>query len=112
MSHLENHRLVHRDLAARNILVQNPHHVRITDFGLAKMLDYGEEELKVYEGKVRMSPSLAVQFLKICKFFRCPSSGWPWNVFSTNDSLTSRMSGHTVRRQFDAQLVWAVDKIS
>lgn len=52
MSYLEEARLVHRDLAARNVLVQNPYHVRITDFGLAKMLDYGEQELKITEGKV------------------------------------------------------------
>ena len=52
MAHLEECRLVHRDLAARNVLLQNPYHVRITDFGLAKILDYGEEGLKITEGKV------------------------------------------------------------
>lgn len=52
MAHLEEHRLVHRDLAARNVLVQSPIHVRITDFGLAKMLDYGQDELLISEGKV------------------------------------------------------------
>lgn len=52
MTYLEESRLVHRDLAARNVLVQNPKHVRITDFGLAKMLDFGENELEIAEGKV------------------------------------------------------------
>lgn len=35
----EEKHLVHRDLAARNVLVKSPNHVRITDFGLAKLLD-------------------------------------------------------------------------
>jgi receptor tyrosine-protein kinase erbB-2 len=51
MQHLEKHRLVHRDLAARNVLVQHPHHVRVTDFGLAKMLDVGQTEIFV-DGRV------------------------------------------------------------
>ncbi|KRZ30093.1 Epidermal growth factor receptor [Trichinella pseudospiralis] len=52
MSYLEEHRLVHRDLAARNVLVKTPYHVRITDFGLAKLLEYGQEEIKIFEGKM------------------------------------------------------------
>ena len=32
-------KLVHRDLAARNILVKNPNHVKIADFGLAQMVN-------------------------------------------------------------------------
>ena len=38
MNYLEDRRLVHRDLAARNVLVKTPQHVKITDFGLAKLL--------------------------------------------------------------------------
>lgn len=52
MAYLEEKRLVHRDLAARNVLVQTPSRVRITDFGLAKMLDYGEDELQISGEKV------------------------------------------------------------
>ena len=33
----EGTKLVHRDLAARNILVKNPNHVKIADFGLAQV---------------------------------------------------------------------------
>lgn len=51
MEYLEQHRLVHRDLACRNVLVKTSFHVEVTDFGLAKMLDYGESEVYV-EGKV------------------------------------------------------------
>ena len=51
MEYLEQHRLVHRDLACRNVLVKTTYHVEVTDFGLAKMLDYGESEVYV-KGKV------------------------------------------------------------
>uniref|UniRef100_A0AAY4APJ6 Receptor protein-tyrosine kinase n=1 Tax=Denticeps clupeoides TaxID=299321 RepID=A0AAY4APJ6_9TELE len=52
MSYLEDVRLVHRDLAARNVLVKNPHHVKITDFGLARLLDIDETEYHADGGKV------------------------------------------------------------
>eukprot|EP00118_Oscarella_pearsei_P017372 m.171588 g.171588 ORF g.171588 m.171588 type:complete len:1503 (+) comp39060_c0_seq1:197-4705(+) len=39
MVYLEQKRLVHRDLAARNVLVQTPMMVKISDFGLSKILD-------------------------------------------------------------------------
>ncbi|KAG8009179.1 Receptor tyrosine-protein kinase erbB-2, partial [Nibea albiflora] len=45
-------RLVHRDLAARNVLVKNPNHVKITDFGLARLLDIDETEYHADGGKV------------------------------------------------------------
>ncbi|MCI4383939.1 hypothetical protein PGIGA_G00032380 [Pangasianodon gigas] len=52
MSYLEEVRLVHRDLAARNVLVRNPNHVKITDFGLARLLDIDETEYHADGGKV------------------------------------------------------------
>ena len=52
MSYLEEVRLVHRDLAARNVLVKNPSHVKITDFGLARLLDIDETEYQADGGKV------------------------------------------------------------
>ena len=51
MAYLEQRRLVHRDLAARNVLVQTPTHVRVSDFGLAKMLERDQSEV-VVEGRV------------------------------------------------------------
>uniref|UniRef100_A0A8C7GT67 Receptor protein-tyrosine kinase n=1 Tax=Oncorhynchus kisutch TaxID=8019 RepID=A0A8C7GT67_ONCKI len=44
MMYLEERRLVHRDLAARNVLVKSPNHIKITDFGLARLLDINEKE--------------------------------------------------------------------
>ncbi|MGH0140767.1 UNVERIFIED_CONTAM: hypothetical protein FKN15_026157 [Acipenser sinensis] len=52
MSYLEEVRLVHRDLAARNVLVKNPNHVKITDFGLARLLDIDETVYHADGGKV------------------------------------------------------------
>ncbi|CAH2104036.1 unnamed protein product [Euphydryas editha] len=52
MAYLEEKRLVHRDLAARNVLVQTPNCVKITDFGLAKLLDINEDEYKAAGGKM------------------------------------------------------------
>lgn len=53
MSYLEERRLVHRDLAARNVLVKAPQHIKITDFGLARLLDVDEKEYHEDGGKVR-----------------------------------------------------------
>ena len=38
MKYLHEMNIIHRDLAARNILIENIHLVKITDFGLAKMV--------------------------------------------------------------------------
>lgn len=43
---------MHRDLAARNVLVKTPQHVKITDFGLAKLLTADEKEYHADGGKV------------------------------------------------------------
>ena len=52
MEHLQRCGIVHRDLAARNVLVQSDNQVKITDFGLAKLLDFGEEYYRAESGKV------------------------------------------------------------
>jgi len=53
MLYLEEKHLVHRDLAARNVLVKTPNHVKITDFGLARMLDAKDDIYHAEGGKVR-----------------------------------------------------------
>ena len=52
MAYLEERRMVHRDLALRNVLLQTPGCIKITDFGLAKLLDINEEEYKADGGKM------------------------------------------------------------
>lgn len=55
MKYLEEEKhLVHRDLAARNVLIKTPNHVKITDFGLARMLDVKEDIYYAEGGKVRI----------------------------------------------------------
>lgn len=61
MSYLEERHLVHRDLAARNVLVKNPQHVKITDFGLAKLLSTDEKEYHADGGKVSLPDGAASQ---------------------------------------------------
>ncbi|KHJ92930.1 receptor L domain protein [Oesophagostomum dentatum] len=63
MKYLYEHRVIHRDLAARNVLVKRHNHVEVTDFGLAKFLDYGQDKVKVMEGKVAIK-WLALESLK------------------------------------------------
>jgi len=53
MKYLEEEKhLVHRDLAARNVLIKTPNHVKITDFGLARMLDVKEDIYYAEGGKL------------------------------------------------------------
>lgn len=54
MMYLEERRLVHRNLAARNILVKSPNHIKITDFGLAHLLDGDEKQYNADGNKVRL----------------------------------------------------------
>ncbi|CAL1544739.1 unnamed protein product [Lymnaea stagnalis] len=53
MAYLEDRGIVHRDLAARNVLVQTPNQVKITDFGLAKLLD---SDADVYQSSGGLMP--------------------------------------------------------
>lgn len=64
MMYLEERRLVHRDLAARNVLVKSPNHIKITDFGLARLLDVNEKEYNADGGKVKCSPSMNLNYRK------------------------------------------------
>lgn len=52
MAYLEEKNIVHRDLALRNVLIQRLNCVKITDFGLAKLLDYDKCEYKSEGGKM------------------------------------------------------------
>lgn len=108
MSYLEEVRLVHRDLAARNVLVKSPNHVKITDFGLARLLDIDETEYHADGGKVGLGdlgttvlPSVTAT-PRACSPLhlpcpRSPSSGWRWSPSSAGASRTRATSGVTVR---------------
>ena len=70
MLYLQEKHLVHRDLAARNVLVKTPNHVKITDFGLAKMLDIKEDYYQAEGGKVRIIVQMLVSFTCFFHVFR------------------------------------------
>lgn len=78
MSYLEDKRLVHRDLAARNVLVQTPNCVKITDFGLAKLLDINEDEYKAAGGKMPIK-WLALECIQH-RIFTHKSDVWAFGV--------------------------------
>lgn len=66
MMYLEERRLVHRDLAARNVLVKSPNHIKITDFGLARLLDADEKEYNADGGKVGVSGGVCQSGIQLC----------------------------------------------
>lgn len=78
MCYLEENRLVHRDLAARNVLVQTPSHVKITDFGLAKLLDGDSNEYKASGGKMPIK-WLALECIRD-RIFTSKSDVWAFGV--------------------------------
>nr|CAD7198577.1 unnamed protein product [Timema douglasi] len=78
MAYLEEKRLVHRDLAARNVLVQTPNCVKITDFGLAKLLDINEDEYKAGGGKMPIK-WLALECIQH-RIFTHKSDVWAFGV--------------------------------
>lgn len=89
MNYLEERHLVHRDLAARNVLVKTPQHVKITDFGLAKLLKADEKEYHADGGKV--SWVFFFNLLVSCCEHCCITAGDP-------RSLESTRLPHTVQR--------------
>ncbi|RWS29410.1 epidermal growth factor receptor-like protein, partial [Leptotrombidium deliense] len=78
MAYLEERRMVHRDLALRNVLLQTPGCVKITDFGLAKLLDINEDEYKAAGGKMPIK-WLALECIKH-RIFTHKSDVWAFGV--------------------------------
>ncbi|KFB41066.1 AGAP008819-PA-like protein [Anopheles sinensis] len=78
MAYLEERRLVHRDLAARNVLVQTPSCVKITDFGLAKLLDYDSDEYRAAGGKMPIK-WLALECIRH-RVFTSKSDVWAFGI--------------------------------
>lgn len=78
MAYLEERRLVHRDLAARNVLVQTPSIIKITDFGLAKLLSTDSNEYKAAGGKMPIK-WLALECIRH-RIFTTKSDVWAFGV--------------------------------
>lgn len=78
MAYLEERRLVHRDLAARNVLVQSCSTIKITDFGLAKLLSSDSNEYKAAGGKMPIK-WLALECIRH-RIFTTKSDVWAFGV--------------------------------
>lgn len=77
MAYLEKKGLVHRDLAARNVLVQKATTVKISDFGLAKLLSENNE-YKAAGGKMPIK-WLALECIRH-RVFTTKSDVWAFGV--------------------------------
>ncbi|XP_066517939.1 receptor tyrosine-protein kinase erbB-4-like [Hoplias malabaricus] len=78
MMYLEERRLVHRNLAARNVLVKSSNHVKVTDFGLARLLDNNEKDYNVDGGKMTIK-WMALECIHYRKFTH-QSDVWSYGV--------------------------------
>lgn len=79
MAYLEERGIVHRDLAARNILVHKFNHIKITDFGLARVLDSNEEGIYVRESSLVPFKWLAIESIKK-RLFNHKSDVWSYGI--------------------------------
>ena len=78
MNYLESRRLIHRDLASRNCLVASNELVKISDFGMSRILDVGEDQYISSGGKipVRWMPMESIFY----KEYSHKSDVWSYGV--------------------------------
>ena len=80
MIYLRDMGIVHRDLAARNILVKSYDHIKITDFGLAKILDSKKENGFYAKGNSLVPVKwMAIESIK-SRLFTYESDVWSYGV--------------------------------
>ena len=79
MSYLENSGIVHRDLAARNILIKSLDHIKITDFGLARILESTDDGFYANERSLMPIKWLAIESIKQ-RLFTHKSDVWSYGV--------------------------------
>ncbi|TYZ65344.1 hypothetical protein PybrP1_012668 [[Pythium] brassicae (nom. inval.)] len=58
LEHLHSHGIIHRDLKPENVLISRAGHVKLTDFGLAKQYEEGQELLTMCGTKEYMAPEM------------------------------------------------------
>ena len=79
MADLEVKGIIHRNLKAKSILVQNPHCVKISGFGLAKMLESGQTQFQDSNAYQMPVEWLALESLQN-KTFSHKSDVWAYGV--------------------------------
>ncbi len=79
MSYLESRGIVHRDLAARNILIKKFDQIKITDFGLSKILSSNEDGIYVLENSLVPFKWLAIESINN-RLFNHKSDVWSFGI--------------------------------
>lgn len=79
MCYLESRGIVHRDLAARNILVKKFDQIKITDFGLARILDSSQDGVYILEYSLVPFKWLAIESIKN-RLFNHKSDVWSYGI--------------------------------
>ena len=84
---------MHRDLAARNVLVKTPQHVKITDFGLAKLLNADEKEYHADGGKVGLRLKLSLVLTRMLCMLQIIQNGLLFKPSCTLKEQSVQFSG-------------------
>ena len=79
MDYLESRKIVHRDLAARNILVKELYHIKITDFGLARIIESDEHAFRAINSSLVPIKWLAIESI-MHRLFTPKSDVWSYGV--------------------------------
>lgn len=79
MEYLESRGIVHRDLAARNILIKSYEHIKITDFGLAQILDSDQDAFYAQSNSLLPIKWLAIESIQ-SRVFTHKSDVWSYGV--------------------------------
>jgi serine/threonine protein kinase len=79
MHYLESRAIVHRDLAARNILIKKPDHIKISDFGLSRIIQTNEDSFYAKTNSLVPVKWLAIESIRERKFTH-KSDVWSYGV--------------------------------
>ena len=79
MCYLESMGIVHRDLAARNILVKSRMHIKITDFGLSRIIEPTEDGFYATKNTLVPVKWLAIESIRH-RLFNHKSDVWAYAV--------------------------------
>ncbi len=103
--------IIHRDIKPENIMVTSNYHVKLTDFGIAKILSFGESMTSEYIGTPLYASPEQLQGLKVdarsdiyslgVVMFQLLTGKLPYDV---NDNLYSVVAAHLTRQPHSMQI--------